>query len=151
MVYIFICVNNIFSELIQRTAKEHKIVYKLMKVIPDINVCLSDAELKGLSMHTIKKYQEKGSTGSSIAITETLSSGYKIRICWFCRCWSSYIVSLLCMMSFLRVTLLGKKSIILLPQTEQKMLSKADFIFLKRKKWIIIYKNSGKKCLCSVI
>lgn len=108
MVYIFICVNNIFSEFIQRTAKEHKIVYKLMKLIPDINVHLSDAELKGLSMHTIKKYQEKGSTGSSIAITETLSSGYKIRICWFCRCWSSYIVSLLCMMSFVRVTLLRK-------------------------------------------
>lgn len=53
----------------------------MMKLIPDINVQLSDAERKDLSMHTIKEYQEKGGMGSSIAINETLSSGYKIIIC----------------------------------------------------------------------
>ncbi|XP_025910344.1 cyclic nucleotide-binding domain-containing protein 1 [Nothoprocta perdicaria] len=47
---------------ILRTAREHKIVYRMMKLIPDINVQLSDAELKELSMSTIKEHWEKGST-----------------------------------------------------------------------------------------
>ncbi|XP_062424543.1 cyclic nucleotide-binding domain-containing protein 1 [Rhea pennata] len=47
---------------ILRTAREHKIVYRMMKLIPDINVQLSDAELKELSTSTVKEYWEKGST-----------------------------------------------------------------------------------------
>ncbi|XP_067146113.1 cyclic nucleotide-binding domain-containing protein 1 [Apteryx mantelli] len=51
-----------YSRPILRTAREHKIVYRMMKLIPDINVQLSDAELKELSTSTIKEYWEKGST-----------------------------------------------------------------------------------------
>lgn len=144
------CVNNLFCEPIQRTAKKHKTVYKMIKLIPDINVQLSDAERKDLSMYTIKEYQEKGSTGSSIAITE---------ITFIIRLQNNNMMilqvlkqlySFLCIMSSVRVTLLQKKCILFFPKTELKMLSKADFIFFKRKNWITIDKNSGKECLCSV-
>ncbi|XP_067409613.1 cyclic nucleotide-binding domain-containing protein 1 [Emydura macquarii macquarii] len=47
---------------ILRSAKEHKAVYKAMKLIPDIRAQLSDEELKELSMCAIKEYWVKGST-----------------------------------------------------------------------------------------
>lgn len=81
----------------------------MIKLIPDINVQLSDAERKDLSMYTIKEYQEKGSTGSGIAITE---------ITFIIRLQNNNMLilqvlkqlySFLCMMSSVRVTLMQKK------------------------------------------
>lgn len=48
---------------ILRTEEEHEAVYKIMKVIPDINEQLSEEEIKEISKVVLREYWVKESTG----------------------------------------------------------------------------------------